>query len=406
VPDIRRIAILAGVDEKRLQGWVDAGLFQRLDESTADWVARAHIVSQLDRAGVPIEMLKAAEREDVLARAYIYEFLQVARRGENVFRNVAASTGIEEQLLLRICDALGIEDASTFSDEEAAFLELLGEALKQGLSASVALELCEVWGSQMRFIAHAEMSVYDATLSRKFFATMDSPLEAAAALAPLTRIILRALDRAARPLHRRHLLQAISLETDTILARQTGVEALPPGEVFVAIAFVDLTGYTSLTEAEGDLRALTYSRRLERVVAEAIRDRNVHVVKRLGDGFMLAGPEVDEMLTVLTDILATIEGREDIPPARAGVSYGRCVSRGGDYFGRTVNVAARVVDEAGPYEVVCTEDAANVAQLASLHYTQPRDARLDGIREPVRIWRVEASARRKVKEEPPPELDV
>jgi adenylate cyclase len=390
--------MLAGIDESRLRGWVDAGLFQRLPDSTADWVAQAHIVSQLERAGVPIEMIKAAEREDVLARAYIYEFLQVARRGDNVFRNVVESTGIEEQLLLRICDALGIEDASTFSDRETAFLELLGETMRIGLTPAMALELCEIWGSQMRFIAHAEMIAYDANLSRKFFAEADSPLEAAAALAPLTRMILRTLDQAAQPLHRRHLLQAMSLETDTILAAQAAGEALPPGEVLVAVGFVDLTGYTTLTEEEGDQRALTYTRRLERIVAEAIRDHGGRIVKRLGDGLMLASSDAEELMIALLETMAALEARDDMPPARAGVAYGRAVSRGGDYFGRTVNVAARVLDEAAPYEVLCTDEACEEAKGGALRFTKPSDHVLQGFREPMRLWRVARSpTRRAVK---------
>jgi adenylate cyclase len=395
MPDVGRVATLAGIDASRLQEWVDAGLFQRVDENTADWVARAHIVSQLERAGVPIDMIKAAEREDVLARAYIYEFLQVARRGDNLFRNVAESTGIEEQLLLRICDALGIEDASSFSDSETAFLNLLGETMRLGLTPAMTLEFCEIWGSQMRFIAHAEMIAYDTNLSRKFFAESVSPLEAAAALAPLTRMILRTLDLAAQPLHRRHLLQAMSLETDTMLASHAGGEVLPPGEVLVAIGFIDLTGFTTLTEEEGDQRALTYTRRLERVVAESIRDRGGRIVKRLGDGLMLASSEIEDLIGVLLDTMAALEARDDMPPARAGVGYGHAVSRGGDYFGRTVNVAARALDEAEPYEVLCTDEACQAVESETLRFSKPRDSLLQGIREPVRLWRVERSPTRR-----------
>ena len=77
------------------------------------------------------------------------------------------------------------------------------------------MELCEVWGNQMRFLAHAEVMSYDVNLTRPRIGAAGSPLKAAAQLAPLTRSILRALDLFPLPLHRRHLLQAIELANAT-----------------------------------------------------------------------------------------------------------------------------------------------------------------------------------------------
>jgi hypothetical protein len=233
MPDIEKISLLAGLKEARVRGWVDAGLFARVPERTEDRVARAHVLAQLERAGVPNQVLLAADREDVLARAYIFEFLQVAREGEHLLRNVCDETGIEEQLLLRICDALGIDDASVFSSAEFTFMQALGEALTAGLPEAMALELCEVWGAQMRFIAHAEVISYDLNLASPAIGGAKSPLEAAARLAPLTRAILRVADLFPQPLHRRHLLQAMTLATDTHLAANNqNATAWPPGETW------------------------------------------------------------------------------------------------------------------------------------------------------------------------------
>src|SRR3989304_63831 len=55
------------------------------------------------------------------------------------------------------------------------------------------------------------------------------------------------------------------------------------------------------------------------------------------------------------------EAREAVPAARAGVAFGRAVSRAGDYFGHTVNVAARVLDEAEPAEVLVTQEGVDAA---------------------------------------------
>ncbi len=397
MPNVAKIAVLAGLDEARVSRWVQAGLFERVPATTEDWVARAHVLSQLARAGVPIEVLQAADREDVLARAYIFEFLQVAREGENLFRNVSEQTGIDEQLLLRVCDALGIDDPSAFSDAEVGLLQALADALHEGLSVGMMLELCEVWGHQMRFIAHAEVMSYDVNLARPRISGAASPIEGAAQLAPITRAILQVLDLFPQPLHRRHLLQAIELATDTSLAATIGAtEELPPGEVLTAIGFVDLTGYTTLTEKEGDRQALAYARRLERVVRQAAHSHDFRVVKRLGDGFMLASVSTTELVSGLLYVVRAADEREDLPAARGGVAYGRAVSRGGDYFGHTVNLAARILDEAGPGEVLVSDESVEEAGTGPFGFHEPRDVALKGIREPVRLWRAESVSTRPV----------
>lgn len=397
MPDVTKIAMLAGVPGARVQKWLDAGLFDRVPATTDEWVGRAHVLSQLERAGVPVDVLRAADREDVLARAYIFEFLQVAREGQKLFRNVSEQTGIEEQLLLRVCDALGIDDASVFSDAEVSLLEALGEALREGLPTSMAVELCEVWGHQMRYIASAEVISYDVNLALPRIGGAESPLEAAAKLAPLTRAMLRLSDRFALPLHRRHLLQALNLQTDTHLsATAPGAPALPPGEVMTAIGFVDLTGYTTLTQDEGDRRALAYARQLERLVRAASHDHDVRIVKRLGDGFMLAAASVSEMLSALLYVVRAAQERDDMPTARAGVAYGRAVSRGGDYFGHTVNLASRVMGAAEPSEVLVSEECVEHAGEGPFNFDEPRDTELKGLRESVRLWRVQSLSTRPV----------
>ncbi|HXH23017.1 MAG TPA: adenylate/guanylate cyclase domain-containing protein [Dehalococcoidia bacterium] len=391
MPDPGKIAMLAGLEEGRVRRWLDAGLFERVTPRTEDWVARAHVLSQLERAGVPLAILQAADHEDVLARAYIFEFLQVAREGQHSFRELSEASALDEQLLLRICDALGIDDPSVFSDAEAALLQALGEAIGEGLPVGMALELCEVWGNQMRFIAHAEVMSYDVNLARPRIGGTGSPLKAAAQLAPLTRAMLRASDLFPQPLHRRHLLQAIELVTDTDLAATASLaEGLAPGEVMTAIGFVDLTGYTAITQDEGDRQALAYARRLEALVREASHAHDMRIVKRLGDGFMLASPSCTELLSGLLYVVRAAEERDDMPAARAGVAYGRAVSRGGDYFGHTVNLAARVLDQAEPSEVLVSEDCVQEAGAGPFGFHEPRDAKLKGIREPVRIWRAES----------------
>ena len=144
--------------------------------------------------------------------------------------------------------------------------------------------------------------------------------------------------------------------------------------MLISVGFVDLTGYTTLTEEEGDRQALAYARQLERLVRSASHAHDMRIVKRLGDGFMVGGSSVAEMLSGLLYVVRAAAERDDMPTARAGVAFGSAVSRGGDYFGHTVNLAARVLDQADPSEVLVTDDCVEQARSGPFTFHEPRDA--------------------------------
>jgi hypothetical protein len=261
----------------RVERWVTAGLFERVEPSTEAWVARCHVLAELERANVPLNVLVAADRSNILERAYVLDFLQQVRSGRHARADVAAAVEIDEEFLVRMCEALGIDDASFVTNEEFAFFAAIGDAMRHGLPEPIVLETCELWGAYMRYIAAAEVVSYDTNLARRV--TLDSPsqLEGAARIAPLTRALLKAVDLLPLPLHRRHLLQALELRT---LSEGESGEDLAPGEIDVAMGFVDLSGFTARTEAEGDMQALVYARRLERLVRREGRLGGPRIVKR------------------------------------------------------------------------------------------------------------------------------
>ena len=74
-------------------------------------------------------------------------------------------------------------------------------------------------------------------------------------------------------------------------------------------------------------------------------------------------------------------------PARIGINAGWVIAQDGDYFGRTVNVAARIADTAGPREVLVSEDARRCSTASKVAFELVGDVALKGISEPVRIHR-------------------
>jgi len=131
------------------------------------------------------------------------------------------------------------------------------------------------------------------------------------------------------------------------------VNGTPAGTV----VFTDIVGFTEFTAEHGDDEALALLDRQDKMVRAALPD-NARVVKDLGDGLMLWFPEP---VSALGSCLAVAERFEeeaatDVPLwVRVGMHWGCPTRRGDDLVGHDVNLAARIVDVAGPGEVLLSE---------------------------------------------------
>lgn len=121
-----------------------------------------------------------------------------------------------------------------------------------------------------------------------------------------------------------------------------------------AIAFLDLSGFTRLTEEKGDEAAAELAHDLAELVQEATNRHGGKPVKLLGDGVMFHFPDAIQAVRCSLHLVEEAP-RAGLPPARVGVEAGPVVFQDGDYFGRTVNVAARIAAKAGPGEVLVSE---------------------------------------------------
>jgi len=153
-----------------------------------------------------------------------------------------------------------------------------------------------------------------------------------------------------------------------------------------AIAFLDLTGYTSLTERQGDRAATDLAGALAETVDEAATRRRGRVVKLLGDGVMFHFRDPRDAIVCALDLVEAVPAR-GLPPARVGVNAGPVIFRDSDYFGRTVNVAARVTDHAQPGEVLVTADIADGGAPDGVRLDDVGEVGLKGLTAPVRLFR-------------------
>jgi class 3 adenylate cyclase len=109
-------------------------------------------------------------------------------------------------------------------------------------------------------------------------------------------------------------------------------------------------------------------------------------VKWLGDGVMLHFPDPAAAVQCSLEMVEDAP-RAGLPPAHVGVNAGPVVLRDGDYFGRTVNVAARIAGQAGPSEVLVSDDVVRVADRPPLRYERLGPIMLKNVAAPVVLHR-------------------
>jgi adenylate cyclase len=120
-------------------------------------------------------------------------------------------------------------------------------------------------------------------------------------------------------------------------------------------AFIDLCGFSALTDEHGVGDAVAALSTFRAVVRERAGWRGVRVAKWLGDGAMLVTTEPRPLLDAVLRMEQALDARGCLLPLRGGVAAGRVILfEGDDYIGRPVNLAARLCDEAEPHQLLVT----------------------------------------------------
>jgi len=125
--------------------------------------------------------------------------------------------------------------------------------------------------------------------------------------------------------------------------------------------FADMSGFTALTEAHGDEAAAELAAEFSAAVAPRLGKRGGKQVKSIGDALMIRCEDAGEAIRLGLEIVHEIGGQHHFPTVRVGMSSGPAVEREGDWFGSTVNLAARVAGEASGGEVLLTESTRSAA---------------------------------------------
>jgi adenylate cyclase len=247
--------------------------------------------------------------------------------------------------------------------------------------------LGRAYAESLRRITKAETEFYHERFEMPLLRSGMDPRTAMERAAQMgSDIGLSLLDRTLLAVYRRqqelewteHLVDHIETELEA-----AGVLGRP--ERVPAMCFLDLVGYTQLTEEQGDEAAAAMAAALDVLVHRSSGQHGGLPVKWLGDGVMFRFQEPGGAVLGALEMVEEIPAAR-LPPAHVGVAAGRVVAQGGDFFGRTVNLASRISARAGAGQVLVSESVVESAQLAGVAFVELAEMELKGIPQPVRVF--------------------
>jgi adenylate cyclase len=376
----------AGVSPSTLRRWGEQGV---IPDYRGRWTraaaVHARIVARLREQGHSLEEIRRAGEDGRLAFGYVDELFP-HREGRYSLEEAAQETGLEGALIERMWRGMGFPSwmLERLEEEDLEALRYMASVLAAGFPLVAFLQVLHVFGHSLRQIADAEARLFRIYVHEPLIREDVPGVQVAEELSELINELLPLATPLMLYLHRNFLRHFVEQDViATMEAQFEGREHDMLGELRVAIAFVDLVGFVRFTEEKGEQEALDL---LERFIV-SVEDSlpvSARLVKHIGDGVMIVGNDPVELAYWA---IGFQEGFEKRSRPRIGIHYGRTLYRDGDYYGRNVNLAARVVARAQAGEVLVTEPVRDaVLDGGGLAFEPIGAVELKGFKEPTPLY--------------------
>lgn len=387
-------AYVAGLIEEGILDADGAGLLSERD------VRRVRIVQTLEAAGLPVAGLGQAVRSGVVSLSFIDSpsYDRWGSYSESTFSSLSAETGVPVELLMVVREAMG--SAAPRSDDRVRVDEMLVVPMVQiqhqlGFRPEVIERALRVYGDSLRRVAETESDWWYSEVMMPIMGAGGEPAEMAAAVAATSEELSPALARVgdAAIMAVYHGQQTHSwirniLEGFEAALAAAGIHSRL--KRFPAMCFFDLTGYTRLTEERGDEAAAGLARSLASLVQRNSMRYGGKAVKFLGDGVMFHFPEPGRGVLAALDMVEAAVS-VGLPPAHVGLHAGPVLFQEGDYFGRTVNISARIADYARPGEVLVSQEVVDESGDVGVGFAEIGPVELKGVSGSIRLYKARAA---------------
>jgi adenylate cyclase len=381
----QEVARRAGVDVGYVDRLVELGILSPGSEdafSQGD-VRRTRWVHSLEAAGVPLDGMAAAVGDGTISFSFLdaRAYDRFAEISGTTFQELSDRSDIPMDLLKLVREAVGFAEPQPgdhVREDELALVPAIELQLSAGVRPIMISRWLRVCADGLRRITETETDWYQNVMAH-FIEQGMSEREMLAAQAELgsrlTPLMEQALLAAYRGQQEHAWKSTLEEFVESALERTGRLSRLhrPP-----AICFLDITGYTRLTEERGDEAAADVAERLATLVRRSSQEHKGEPVKWLGDGVMFYFGDPGQGVLAA---LQMVEGvaTEGLPPAHVGMHAGPVVFQEGDYFGRTVNIAARIAEYARPGEVVVSQEVVDAAQGTPVIFAEIGPVELKGV---------------------------
>jgi adenylate cyclase len=354
-------------------------------DGAEDREARLELLRTLEKEGFGLDELREAAQHDRLALLPVERVL--AGDGKLYTREeLGEETGLPEQFLDEAARALGVPvrepGERAITEDELELSRSAKVLLDAGLPEEAFLELVAVMSRSMANIAASFASTFGEALLQPGDTERDLGLRYAETLRNLGPLAAPTLEQMFNIRLREQMREAVVGQAELESGRLAGAQP-------VTVGFVDIVGFTEMGEDVEPEELGPVVRGFERTVSDAV-DPPVKLVKTIGDAAMLVAPEPGPVVNTVIDLVE--RSKDDGPLLRGGVASGEGLPRAGDWYGRPVNLAARLTGFAKRGSVVASKDVRDACEDA-YEWSAAGKRRFKGVKGNVEVFRVRPSQR-------------
>ncbi len=393
---VERTADRAGVSVAYVARLAELGLIGHDGDFGDGDVRRIQIVEALERAGMAVDAVADLVRQGTFSLDFIDAAgNQVfAALSDTTFAELSERTGVPIEVLIAVREAVGGRTPTPddrVREDELAIAPLLAMQHELGFRAPAMERAVRVYGDSLRRMAETEAEWWRSEIQERMIADGATEGEVGRLAAEISPRLSAVSDEAVISMYHAQQRLAWSVNIVNGIARaMEGAGLHTRDERPPAMCFLDITGYTRLTQERGDTAAAALAERLNRIVQRVAVEHGGRPVKWLGDGVMLYFPDPTRAVAAAVTIMEAL-GADDMPPAHIGLHAGPVVFQEGDYYGQTVNVAARIGEYARPGEVLVSAEMVAVASGAGVTFDEVGPVELKGVLGVVHLFSVRPS---------------
>jgi adenylate cyclase len=277
---------------------------------------------------------------------------------------VAELTGVPPERANALWRALGFatqdDDAAVFTDGDVRALRITSELIRGGIvDPSIATATARMIGQHMSRLAESQVHMLRDVLAANPEIGADQRQ-----LARLVEHLTPELEALQDYVWRRHLaansVRLLAIPDEDLDARRQ------------AVGFADMVGFTTLTRRSREAELVAVVDRFEALAADIVAENHGRIVKMLGDEVLFVADSPADAAEIALDLLDRAEKEDGVPSLRAGLAYGRVLSRFGDVYGSVVNIASRLTSVARPGTVLVDVELAEALKDDQSYVTRSR----------------------------------